>query len=78
MVLLSQTIMDSGQISLLVLNILCNGDRCPDQVLEHFSCHNGTAFDIPDHLLMEDGLTSDETPFGDFHSWMATCTVSFA
>jgi hypothetical protein len=39
---------------------------------------NGTAFDIPDHLLMEDGLTSDETPFGDFHSWMATCTLSFA
>jgi hypothetical protein len=28
--------------------------------------NNGTAFDIPDHLLMEDGLTSDETLFGDF------------
>ncbi|CAM6013663.1 unnamed protein product [Sphagnum balticum] len=28
---------------------------------------NGTAFDIPDHLLMEDGLTIDEIPFGDFH-----------
>jgi hypothetical protein len=39
---------------------------------------NGTAFDIPDHLLMEDGLRSDETPFGDFDSWMATSTVSFA
>jgi len=34
---------------------------------------NGTAFDIP-----EDGLRSDETPFGDFDSWMATSTVSFA
>jgi len=29
---------------------------------------NGSAFDIPDHLLMEDGLTIDEIPFGDFHS----------
>jgi len=29
---------------------------------------NGSAFDIPDHLLMEDGHTIDEIPFGDFHS----------
>ncbi|CAK9196377.1 unnamed protein product [Sphagnum troendelagicum] len=28
---------------------------------------NGTAFDIPDDLLMEDGLTIDEIPFGYFH-----------